>query len=396
MSTDKLFETLISQEESERIDFKEKYDNVKHDFLHDALSLFNTPTPGEKYLVFGVSDNKEVKGLDDFLRSNILNDFLAKASLSNIFSVQVLDHFVEELKISIVIIPENNIGPVVLKSDKYSLKKDHVYVRNGDTNTGKSETAPPDVIAKIEKLAERNRRKEIPEQLNETAGRDSSENILIAHEEIHLLFHKAIKNYQNWDKTREFDYNLDDDVETYFYKYNMDFTITVVSHLNDFREPWAQDALDPKAFSYLMQLRYKGIKIDEVIYVSTDGARAENVVPTQKFYSEGGGEGTFYYYYIRDSLKYDLNVFINEGSHSYLDRTSLKEFPIFSSESDALEAIEEDYRFGKRLLLSYTTMKGHDERYGTHIRRFDKFPRYLNGEVVPANEYEARLKDIEK
>jgi hypothetical protein len=210
-----------------------------------------------------------------------------------------------------------------LKTDKYNLKKDHVYVRNGDTNTGKSETAPPDVILKIQKLAEKNRSKEIPSHYELSQVKVPSESLLRAHDNIHSLFHEAIKDYDNWDKTREFDYNLDDDVETYFYKYNMDFTITVVAHLKDFREAWAQDAIDPRAFSYLMQLRYKGVKLNEVIYVSTDGGRAQNIVPALKFYSEENRNGTFYYYYIRDSLKYDLNIFINEGTCSYLDRSSL-------------------------------------------------------------------------
>ena len=57
---------LISlKREGEYWDFKEKYHQNKAKFIHDILCLSNIPSRNDSYLIFGVSDHGEIKGVSN-------------------------------------------------------------------------------------------------------------------------------------------------------------------------------------------------------------------------------------------------------------------------------------------------------------------------------------------
>lgn len=389
VETDGLFNRLMEQDESETLDFKQKFTDTDT-FLHDALCMYNVPKTGDKHIVYGVSDDKKIVGVSEHLKSHNFIDILHQAGLNKPFSVQVSDLLKEEKKISIVTIPENHGVVVALTKDKRKLKKNNIYVRHGCTNTPKNETADPYVVAKIVRHLDKLDERDIPK--NSESSKEHH-NLLNLHGDINIIFHKAIRDYKNWGKSREYVPNLNEQVETYFYKKNMDFTITTESNLNDFREPWAQDTPDPRASSCFLKLKHKNIKINEARFVMTDGGRFTNILPTQKIYSDDDLNQTFYFYYIKNSLHYDLNILLNADYNFQFSRSPKKVFPIFETEDEALSKIEKDYRSGDRLLLSYTSMDGHTKIRDLYIGNYERYPKCIDGLTVTPREYE-KLKNM--
>ena len=371
-----LLEKLLRQPECEHLDFKREFTGLKGDFLHDVLSLLNSPTPGESYLVFGVDDNGDVIGLNSHLKSSELNEFLAKCPVNIPFSVQVQNLETKNgKKVSIVIIPQNTGSLFALRSERYNLKRNHVYVRHGDTNTGTNDTADPFTIQKIIALADN---LGMPNSQTETTRIDG---------DVFERFHLAVRDYEGWKSVDEFDHILKEHVTTYFYRFDMRFSIKSFDHLQDFQEPWAQDALDPRATSVRLDLFYDKQKIGNRYAATTDGARASNVYPQHRLFNNRGF--THYYFYILDSLDYDLNVLLNEGrTHFTLDRTGMKEFPVFRTTEEASAAIERDYKSGERLLLSYTQTGNSTSRYGKSFSECDSYPKFLNGVPIKSNKEE--------
>ena len=78
-------ETLIRQPESEALDFKQRHHADTLSLLHDILCLANAWTESDRYLVFGVADDRTIIGVEsdgnrktganiqDLLRASRLN-----------------------------------------------------------------------------------------------------------------------------------------------------------------------------------------------------------------------------------------------------------------------------------------------------------------------------------
>lgn len=139
---------LLNRNESSWLDFKQQYHENKAEFVHDILCLANAYYNGDRYLVFGVSDNKEIIGVDKDAKrrkqANI-NDFLRQVNLNRSIGIELQTHKVKSVEIDVLKIYNSPDKPFFLTEDykkgKKAVRSGVVYTRNGDTNTPLSESA---------------------------------------------------------------------------------------------------------------------------------------------------------------------------------------------------------------------------------------------------------------
>lgn len=85
-------EELLSREECENLDFKEQFHENKLKFLHDILCLANAYTEEDRYLVFGVTDDKNLIGVQSDINRKTnakIQDFIRQANFNRIPTIKI-------------------------------------------------------------------------------------------------------------------------------------------------------------------------------------------------------------------------------------------------------------------------------------------------------------------
>ncbi len=136
---------LISlKREGEYWDFKEKYHQNKAKFIHDILCLSNIPSRNDSYLVFGVSDHGEIKGVsnDEGRKTQaMIVDMLRNASFAggNVPFITIETITLNSKEIDVLIIKNSDNTPFYLekkyKDGQTCIPAGTIYTRRQDTNT---------------------------------------------------------------------------------------------------------------------------------------------------------------------------------------------------------------------------------------------------------------------
>lgn len=98
-------QSLMSRGESESLDFKREFHENNAAMLHDILCLSNSYCEGDRFIVFGVADDRTVYGVenDPNKKTNAdLHDFLRQAHLNKIPQVELTVHQVEGHEIRVL------------------------------------------------------------------------------------------------------------------------------------------------------------------------------------------------------------------------------------------------------------------------------------------------------
>lgn len=153
----KIIEDLIKLgKEGEYWDFKQQPE-TSLDQIHDIICLANNPHhTGERYLIYGVSDNFEVVGIekDKIVQANIVDTLRNSGFSNNNFpDISVENIIVYEKNLSIIVIKDRpNFRPYTLEKllkKQVTLYPGAIYTRTQDTNTPKDKTASPTDCEKI-------------------------------------------------------------------------------------------------------------------------------------------------------------------------------------------------------------------------------------------------------
>lgn len=146
-------QSLISQKESESLDFKREFHENNAKLLHDILCLSNSFNEGDRFIVFGVANDKTVYGVenDPNKKTNAdLHDFLRQVHLNKIPQIELTLHQVDGHEIGLLRIMNTPKKPYFLRKDfqaaKTNVRAGVIYTRLGDTNIPLNETAPEDHI----------------------------------------------------------------------------------------------------------------------------------------------------------------------------------------------------------------------------------------------------------
>jgi hypothetical protein len=131
-------------------DFKEKWHSNKAVLLHDIICMANNLEDRDAYLIIGVCNDGNVKGVpeEDRKTQQQLIDFLKDKRFAGgvrpITYVESLN--IEGVVVDVVIVKNTLNTPYYLTDDFQSLSKGNIYTRVCDTNTPKNMTADIDKV----------------------------------------------------------------------------------------------------------------------------------------------------------------------------------------------------------------------------------------------------------
>lgn len=284
---------IASKREGDYWDFKEKYHKNKADLLHDIICLANNRADRDAYIIFGVSDNYGIVGIEnDENRKNQqgLIDFLKSKKFSGGIrpTIELKIFLFENKQIDVLIIKNSTDTPYFLVEDypdqKRRVRANHIYTRVGDTNTDIDKSADINHIEYLWKkrfLLNRSPLEQIKQRLR--------------------IKSEWIRN------EREF-YNV----------YNPEFTITL--EFDDERGK-------PEFYSYLMMnqstsygtlnVKYFGTTLYNHDFAILDSGRYVTVTPEWGLIDDRytNDESNYYKFFIEDSMEYVLHEFLLSDNH---------------------------------------------------------------------------------
>ena len=133
-----LRELLAKQHEGLWWDFKQKFHDDLLDMLYDIICLANVIHDGERYIIFGVSDQYEIAGLDpnnkNYTQADIINYLRQQPFAENNIPQIKLDTFVyKEKNLAILTVSNERLKPYYLtkeiKSKQKLIRAGSVYSR---------------------------------------------------------------------------------------------------------------------------------------------------------------------------------------------------------------------------------------------------------------------------
>ncbi|WP_297637759.1 RNA-binding domain-containing protein [uncultured Clostridium sp.] len=316
-----IIELIEKKQEGDFWDFKEKWHSDTESLVHDIICFTNTVHSKDCFLIFGVSDDFRVVGINDDANKKtqaMVIDTIdnCKFAGDNKPKIQLESVVIEDKKIDVLIIKNHIKTPVYIeqKNKRHNkIKEGFVYTRYLDRNTPKDQNTNVFIIEELWK--KRFGLNRIP--LEE--------------------FNELLKEKENWTYTSE----------GYYYKYRPEFTITEVE----------MDSCIESEYSYLMynistsyrmlELRYKGTILDSYQCAILDSGRYVTVCPEKRYFKKNleqyCREMYQYRYYIKNSLAYNLYEFLfdeeNEDAH-YAKNKFDSILTIFKSEKEKDEFLK--------------------------------------------------------
>lgn len=357
---------ISSKRESDYWDFKEKYHSNKANLLHDIICMANNRADRDAYIIFGVSDVYEIKGVEgDENRKTQQNviDFLKSKKFSGGIrpSVELKPLFIQGKQIDVLIVKNSTDTPFFLTED-YSdqgriVRANYIYTRVGDSNTEINKSAD---INHIEYLWKKR--------------------FLLNRPPLEQIKNK-LRTKSEWKREEGMFYNV----------FNPEYTISL---------EYDEDCDRPEFYSYVMtnhstsfgilDIRCFGTKMFSQQYAVLDSGRYVTTVPEWGFISfekHNHDETYSYKYFVKNSLNYILHEFLLDDDHEAIwARNRFYEVIVtFNSEMER-ELFEEYLVRNKQQFIdelckeedSYEWIYSENEREKKHIRRGIKTGIALN------------------
>ena len=261
---------LIQDHESEHLDRKRAWPTNRVSLLHDILCLANSAADQDRYLVFGIANDRTVVGVEEGehrMSSADIQDFLRQQDLNRLPKVEVEERMLDGHTIDVLRIRDRECKPFFLTKDKSSrgetIRNGVIYTRIGDTNVPLKESAPEEMVEAM---------------WRERFGLDQP---------ALARLHRLLDEPDNW---------LDPDgLAPLYHSAHPELTIrrgeTIVRR---YSEPWSESFPDPHARSYEVTLLCSGTVIASLVFVSCDGGRYQVPVPdrdTRGLYIERNSMG---------------------------------------------------------------------------------------------------------
>ncbi len=253
---------LLSEDECEWLDFKQNFHDNNVKLLHDIICLVNAKADGDRYLVFGVANNKNIVGIENDKnkkKSADIQDLLKQSNFNRIPEVR-LDYGNSKNchEIAILKILNRPDKPFFLTKDKRNgrdiIRAGVIYTRIGDTNISLKNTAPEDHV-------------ELMWRERFGIGLPPLRRMLM-----------LLEQPDEWEKMGG---------DSYLYHRDFpEYKIIEGKELNsNFVEEWSEKFPDPHASSLYVELWYNSTILKRSTFVLVDGARY--MVPLPEPISEG-------------------------------------------------------------------------------------------------------------
>jgi hypothetical protein len=249
-------EDLISQTESENLDFKRQFHQNNVEMVHDIICLANSYVEKDRYLIFGIADDKTVVGVQSDVNRKTnasIQDLLRQSNFNRIPTVmlQTIKHKSGN-EVDVLIIKDRPDKPFFLIKDKTfqgkTIRAGVIYTRLSDTNIPLQESASE---AQIELM-----------------WRERFGLSLPPLERMKLL----LNDFADWG-------SLNGDAQLY-HKQFPEFTVRRGRQINKkFCELWSKRFPDINAHSFEVELRYFETIIHKETFVMCDGERYQIPMP---------------------------------------------------------------------------------------------------------------------
>ena len=250
------WEDLLNREECESLDFKEKFHPNNLKLLHDILCLTNAYIEEDRYLVFGVKDNKKIIGVqsDPNRKTNAnIQDLIRQVNFNRIPNINITTiTYQSNIEIDILIIKNRPDKPFFLTKDYNfqgkTIRAGVIYTRLGDTNIPLQESASE---AQIELMWRERFGLGLPplERMK-----------------------RLLEDFEDW-------VSMNEDAQVY-HKLFPEFTIRQGKIVNEnFCERWTDMFPNPNAHSFEVELRYFETLIHKETFVMCDGGRYQIPLP---------------------------------------------------------------------------------------------------------------------
>lgn len=152
---DTIIGLIESKKEGNYWDFKSEPHANNHNLLHDIICLANSVNKKNKYLIIGVADNYDIKGLSEETKNRKkqadIIDFLRTKDFAGDVrpDVEVRTLVINKKEIDVIIIKDKPLKPYYLVNRCGKVNPNNIYTRNGDTNTPINESADLYLVEKM-------------------------------------------------------------------------------------------------------------------------------------------------------------------------------------------------------------------------------------------------------
>ncbi|MCS5711459.1 RNA-binding domain-containing protein [Candidatus Berkiella aquae] len=318
-------EELLTESESEYLDFKRQYHQNTAKLIHDILCLANSHSKKNKYIVFGIDDYKNVVGIEnDANRKKLsqISDLIKNSNFNHNPNIDLYTEKKDNHEVDILVIADVSDKPYFLIKQK---KEGHaiinagtVYTRNADRNVSSLETATDSEIERMYK---------------ERFGLDKT---------VNERMHEYLQNPEKWSKG-----HLHSGAECIYYTQFPEFTFAISNFDGDheqFDESWATKNPDSKAYKTRYFLMYHLTVLKNLFVISCDGGRYLTVMP-EPYRREGSKVNS--YYYINNSLAHLANNLLQHHELDLPTKLRYGSFAIFDSADVARVEFDQDYNLTK-------------------------------------------------
>lgn len=322
---EKIAELIKLKKEGKTWDFKGNWYTSKALLLHDILNMANNETYEDSFIIIGVDENNDfslvdIKNDSNRYNQNDLNNFLygskVKFAGNNVPTIKLETIEIDNCNIDVIIIKSTNKVPYYLiedyieklsstngKKSEIIVHSSNIYIRRNNSNTAINKCAS-DI--------------EIEQLWRKRLGIDLS---------VHEKFFKILSNKEEWES-----YN-----DIYFHKFCPDFTFKMLEENcnSQYHRPiYSYRQYDKRQHTYILEIFFRNIKIDEYRVDLLDGGRMTLVYPNIEYISklESCRETYTYLYFVKNDIRNKLNnIFIDleeNSEHRYI-HSIVEEYVIF-------------------------------------------------------------------
>lgn len=245
--------SLLSERESEILDFKQVWHNNNAELVHDILCLLNSLNENNRYLIFGVVNRtNEIVGVNEDPNQKVsadIQDLIRASGFNRIPNFELYNFEHEGKQIDVLEIKNRPEKPYFLTSNKreggMTVRAGVVYTRLGDTNTPMIESAPEDHIELM---------------WRERFGIDKP---------------PMERMRQLLDDSDMWVYQENSGIDSFYHQIFPEFTIEKSSGSSeDFSEEWCKDKFaDAYSSKSSFEFKYSTTVLEKITMVSCDGGR---------------------------------------------------------------------------------------------------------------------------
>ncbi|GAA3918475.1 ATP-binding protein [Litoribacillus peritrichatus] len=351
---------VLEKKEGDWWDFKQQHHSNLLDLLHDILCMANIIYEGERYIIFGVTDDYEIIGLNNdnvrYSQADILN-FLRTKSFANykIPELKLDTVFIDGKEIDILTIANAAKKPYYLTKDETkkgsTVRAGVVYSRLQDSNTPKTSCATP---------------YEIEAMWRERFGltKKASDR-----------FSDILLDYNNWKY---------DGLSKAFYDIDPDYTMEIDGDEESGGKFWWEEGLFEKPDKFYYLLKYKSIPLHKILIVRFRSENLEFPFPRIEYVTHpdanDGYNSDIYcdlFYFEKGSIEFSLFKHIralevefpSEKSYSFPIETQIKP-PIIELPFLLVDNEQHLNEITSQLLSSFIDFK-EEKKANIEIKEFD-------------------------